>query len=1084
MKTTRTLTVVGCLWLGVAVEAWAQGGLFSEFQAVSVAAPGLASAAGNGLSGASVVSADGRFVAFVSAADNLVANDLSRSALGSYLDVFVRGLATGKTTLVSVTPDGATSGNGHSVAASISADGRYVAFESEASNLVANDTNGAADVFLRDLQTGTTVLVSANPAGAPGNGASTNPTVTPDGHYVVFESAASDLVAGDTNGLGDVFVRDLQTGVTTLVSASAAGEPGLDASRWPVITPDGRYVAFESTATNLVPEVPLSPGQVYLRDLTSQTTKWIGGAAAGAYLSFTNVVLTNLSSGALTYFSFNAAVSDDGRYVAFKAAGFSLPTLVVRHDVQTGTTELTSRAGTAASPNIEDASGPKMSADGRMIAYAEALTQIDQAAVWVWDGQSKSSNLVSVNLAGTGPAKGLADTPAISADGRFVAFLSDATDLVTNATDGSFQVYVRDLVNGTTRLVSAKADGSAGGSCEGAGPTLSADGRVIAFESFDGGLVAHDENSSDDVFARDMSNDSVSLVSQIAPGLGSVTGAGQSSTSPNSISADGRYVVFVSLADNLVPNDTNEQGDVFVRDVVSGTTRLVSATPAGVPGNAPSFEPVLSADGRYAAFVSRASDLAPNDANTREDVFLRDLQTGTTTLVSSRHDGTTSADGASFRPMLSADGRYVAYESYASDLMADVSDAPPTSTFGSNDVFVFDQVTQKNSLISVSVDQPGKAANQSSWPVISSDGRYVAFQSRGFVMVIPNPPLFVGPGLFVRDLAIQTTHLVADLTSRVILEAPTGPLFSTDGRWLAYQTPSTVFVHDLIAKSNETICSSCSSPSLSADGQLLAFESRPPLTVVREVRVRDRRTGATMRISTGPDQASPGNGNSSSSRIAADGRFVVFESRASDLVPNDGNGFTDVFAHDLVSGVTLLLSRSQVGGGTASSLSVDPIIGPDGRTVVFESFASDLSTGDLNAAADVFLLRLNDADSDGDQLMDDWEAFYFGDLTRETHGDADGDGLDNRAEFLAGSNPASAASVFTASLLRAPDGSRLISWRPLGGRRSEVQFKNALNDPQWLPVTGSFGMIGEASGFMDSTAGQAGGRFYRVVILP
>ncbi len=1077
MKTTRNLTVVGCLWLGVAVEAWAQGGFFSELQAVSVAAPGLASAVGNGLSGASVVSADGRFVAFVSQTDNLLSNDLSRSALGSYLDVFVRELATGKTTLVSVTPDGATSGNGHSTTPSFSVDGRYVAFESAASNLIANDANDASDVFVRDLQTGTTVLVSANPAGAPGHGASTNPTLTPDGRSVVFESAASDLAAGDANDLSDVFVRDLQTGVTTLVSAGAAGEPGLDGSHSPVITPDGRYVAFESTATNLVSEAPASAGQVYLRDLISQTTKWVGGTAAGAYLSFTNVVLTNLSSGSLVYFTSNAVLSDDGRYVAFKAAGFSLPTLVLRHDTQTGATELISRAGAAASPNIADESGPKMSADGRMIAYAGALTQIDQADVSVWDGQSKSSTLVSVNLAATGAAKGIADTPAISADGRLVAFLSDATDLVANPTDGSFQVYVRDLVNGTTRIVSAKPDGSAGGSCEGAAPTLSADGRVIAFESFDGGLVAHDENSLDDVFAFDLTRGAVALVSEVASGLASETASGESFAGANSLSADGRYVVFTSWAEDLVANDANDFPDVFVRDTVNGTTTLVSVTAAGTSGNGQSRDSAISGDGRYVVFVSGASDLVAKDTNTKDDVFARDLQTGTTALVSVKPDGSDSGNGASGLASVSADGKAVCFQSLATDLVAGISD--PNNA---NDVFLRDLITGSTKLVSVAQSGASAGNRESSLPLVSPDGHYVAFSSSASDLV--GGGLLGSARLFLRDVATQkTTLLPPDENRGQGLFA-----FSADSRWLVYQpsTLSRVFAADLVAQTNLLVCTNCTRPSVSADGRYVAYERsiRFPAPVPQYVEVFDRERGVSFPVSLSLTGTGFGNGKSSSPVISADGRFVLFESRASDLVPDDTNGWTDVFASDLVSGITVMLSRSRLTGSVSSSVSVNPFIGPDSRTVIFDSFSEDLAAGDANEHRDVFLLRLNAADSDGDTLPDDWEWFHFGGLGQSSAADADGDGLDNAGEFRAGTNPASAGSAFRAVLVVGADGSKLVSWPQTLGRTYQMQYKNSLNDLQWLPVTGSFGMIGGVSGFLDSTAAQAGERFYRVVILP
>jgi Tol biopolymer transport system component len=431
MKHTLLLTFI--VWGGIAGQqsALAQPAFFSEIEVVSAAAPGDGATAANGFSDAAVVSADGRFVAFMSQADNLAPNDLSRSLLGSYFDVFVRELATGKTTLVSVTPDGATGGNSHSGEPSLSADGRYVAFESEASDLVPNDANSTTDVFVRDLITRQTQLVSVRADGSgSGRGASTNPTLTPDGRFVVFESQASDLVADGTASVGDVFVRDLQTGVTTLVSAAAAGEPASGRSQSPVITPDGRYVAFASVATNLVPGTLPSEGEIYLRDLTGGTTTRVSVNAATIVSQTTGFALTN--RGFVHAANGNPQLSTDGRFVAFKCSA-SVPAttnFVFRHNLQTEETTLIARSAAVASTGLPDLLGPSMSADGSRIVYTEQFTTSDRANVQVWDAQTGTTSLVSVKSDGSGPATGLSDTPTVSADGRFVAFVSSAPDLV------------------------------------------------------------------------------------------------------------------------------------------------------------------------------------------------------------------------------------------------------------------------------------------------------------------------------------------------------------------------------------------------------------------------------------------------------------------------------------------------------------------------------------------------------------------------------------------------------------------------------------------------------------------------------
>src|SRR5205814_8121366 len=185
--------------------------------------PSIPAPAGNRDSSGSVIGADGRFVLFLSSASNLATNDDA----GKYVDVFLRNRTNNTTSLLSVNVSGTGGGNGHSISPVISADGRFVAFESAASNLVADDANNVSDIFLRDLLTNTTSLVSVNRAGTgPGNGASTSPLISADGRYVAFVSAATDLVDNDTNAATDVFVHDLQNGTTTLVSLRADGLTG------------------------------------------------------------------------------------------------------------------------------------------------------------------------------------------------------------------------------------------------------------------------------------------------------------------------------------------------------------------------------------------------------------------------------------------------------------------------------------------------------------------------------------------------------------------------------------------------------------------------------------------------------------------------------------------------------------------------------------------------------------------------------------------------------------------------------------------------------------------------------------------
>jgi Tol biopolymer transport system component len=250
-------------------------------EAVSLASLNATGAAsGNGGSAGGRLSAGGRFVVFSSDASNLVANDTNGRS-----DVFVRDLATGVTRLVSVNKAGTGGGNNDSFGAIISANGRYVVFTSYASNLVANDANALPDLFVRDLATKTTKLISVNRAGTSGGNiptlGSVDPAITPDGRFVAFYSAASDLVANDTNNLIDLFLRDIVAGTTSLISVNRAGNAaGIGLLFTPAISADGRFVAFQSEANDLVENDPQRAGgnqdtDVFVRDVAAGTTSLV-----------------------------------------------------------------------------------------------------------------------------------------------------------------------------------------------------------------------------------------------------------------------------------------------------------------------------------------------------------------------------------------------------------------------------------------------------------------------------------------------------------------------------------------------------------------------------------------------------------------------------------------------------------------------------------------------------------------------------------------------------------------------------------------------------------------------------------------
>lgn len=381
---------------------------------------------------------------------------------------------------------------------------------------------------------------------------------------------------------------------------------------------------------------------------------------------------------------------------------------------------------------------PTISADGRFVAFASYAANLipgdtaDTLDVFVRDRRRGTTERVSVGLGG---AQGGGTSPSISAHGRFVAFGSGATNLV-KGDECRGAIFVRDRARHVTECVS---HGLGGAQADNAGyqPAISAGGRFVIFESRAGNLVPGDTNESADVFIHDRQTGTTERASL---GQGGVEADGQAFV--GRISSGGRFITFVSAADNLVQGDTNGRLDVFVRDRWAGTTRRVSVGPGGVEGNASSVGGAMSAGGGIVAFDSDATNLVQQDTNGWVDAFVRDRRTGPTRRVSLGLGGA-QGNGGGWRPSISADGHFVAFT-------ADSTNLVPNDTNHAWDVFVRDRVT--GTTRRVSVGQDGVEGNgYSEAPEISADGRVVAFTSDA-TNLVPGDANGYGD-IFVRVLA-------------------------------------------------------------------------------------------------------------------------------------------------------------------------------------------------------------------------------------------------------------------------------------------------------------------------------------------
>ena len=443
--------------------------------------------------------------------------------------------------------------------------------------------------------------------------------------------------------------------------------------------------------------------------------------------------------------------------------------------------------------------------------------------------------------------------------GDFPAAFNEAMGNQPKAFTATAQAAYRGIFGSTTR-VSVASNGTLGDSGS-TNPVISADGSFVAFQSTANNLVLRDTNGSSDIFVRDLQNGTTTRVSVANDGT---QGQGTSFSSNPAISADGHFVAFTSTASNLVPGDTNNNSDVFVRDIQNGTTTRVSVANDGTQGNGSSGSPAISADGNFVAFTSSASNLVPEKTNTITDIFVRDIQNGTTTRVSVANDGT-QGNNSSFNLAISADGHFVAFTSSASNLV-------PGDMNGSSDVFERD--LQNGTTTRVSVASDGTEANSnssSSKPAISADGRFVAFQSNA------------------------TNLAPADINN------------TTDVR---YPSNSQIFVHDLL-------------------------------------------TGITTEVSVASD-GTEANRSASNPAISADGRFVTFDSSASNLVAGDTNNFTQIFVRDLLTG-TITLASPNDNGSRGNNNSSNAAISGDGSFVAFQSTANNLVVGDSNSSTQIFV---------------------------------------------------------------------------------------------------------------------------------
>ncbi len=866
------------------------------------------------------------------------------------------------TARVSVATSGIES-NGASSRASVSGDGRYVAYYSDATNLVPGDNNGVRDVFVRDRQTGTTVRISVNSSGTEGDAKSDRPSISGNGRFVAFISNASNLVLGG-GGVRDVYVHDRDSDndgifdevgqiAVSRVSVSSTGVVSDGRSSLPVITSDGRYVVFRSRASNLAPGATFGTDQIFVHDRQAATTVLVSVSSTGAVGDAD---------------SDRPDISPDGRYIAFHSDASNL----VPGDTPTFDAVLC-----PACTGLRDSFVHDRDPDGDGIFLPGT-------------GTTERVSLSTAGVAGNG----FSSRPKLSSDGRFVLFKSLSNNLVAGDTNAADDVFVRDRVAGTTVRVSVSTSGTETvpfGPVSGRA-SLSNTGRYVAFYSEADDLVAGDTNLFKDIFVRDRQAGSTVRVSVDSAGV-----EGNGASNRPSISSDGRFVAFYSDAFNLVAGDQppfdavlcptcTGVRDIFVRDRdtnVSGifdqpsfvsTTRVSIAT-GGVVANVDCTRPSISGDGRYVAFRSAADNLVASDTNGMQDIFVHDRQTSTTVRVSVSSSGVQTTDGNSDLPSISGDGRFVAFWSKASNLV--LGDDPPFDSVtcptcvGVADIFVHDRDTNTNGVFDepgfvsttrVSVSSAGVAGDaDSDRPWMSVNGLYVGYISDATNLTAGD--VNGHSDVFVHELSTGTTFMASINSAGIQGNFGSDRVtLSADGRFVGIRSKADNLVAGDDPSFDATLCPACIGVR-----DVFLHDRDPDVNGIF-----DEGNGVTSRASISTS-GTPTDLEMGGPKLSGDGMVLAMVGSGTTLVAGDTNFSEDVFVRDLASATTERVNVDSAGAQASSPTLVvpdsdDPTISADGRFVAFRSFGVNLVPKDINQVADVFL---HDRDVDGDGIFDE-----------------------------------------------------------------------------------------------------------------
>ncbi len=823
------------------------------------------------------LSADGRYLVIGASQSGTVNGRFHELYLFDRVARSLRGLP--------VRPSGSQV-NGSLYSASISDDGRFIAFASDDSNLISGDTNGVADIFVYDQQTATTERISVSGTSAQANQASAQPSINSNGRFIAFSSSADNLVAGDTNGRADVFVVDRVTREVVLVSRATVAQESNGDSTWPSISGDGQRIAFSSTANNLVASHPnhrppvSTNTQVFVADRLTNTIQGVS--------SFTTTSTLQVNSSTLAFNSGRATISGSVTIGNSLMAGniteldFGNRTFSLGFNIYASS----SGAATIATTDIRNSDGATRlseltSLDGQPPGYQllEGNPAINAGA------PSAAASLDQWQRPRTVPDIGALEAVTGSLSGYvFVDLNSDGTREISEPGLSDQQVFLDQNGDGIWQATEPTTRTSTNTDVHGAG--------FYRFEH-----LSPTEHTVRLVVPNQWS---VTAPEIVRVGQGNIQSNGSSAQAL--FGASGQTVAFVSTASNLVSGDTaaanififsratnaiekvpieganlkllgllgaqdqwvllrNDTG-VYLYDRLTQAVQLVSVSNSGQPANAHSDWGAASADGRWIVYSSFASNLVSGDNDTSADIFLFDRQSQTVVSITRQANGVQGNKDSEW-PVISEDGSTIVFVSDATNLV-------PGDTNGVSDIFVY--TTQTQTLRRVSLGSNGAQSNGFSYPPkLSGNGRYVLFQSFADNLVAGDSN--TASDLFVVDLltsSIERLDIPFKSTAQAFNYAAS---ISFDGQYVTFEASST------------NLNSNQANPQRNVfvyDRFWSASSGTPRLALITTASAVVANNGSA-------------NGHSGEATFSSDGRWLTFQSLASNLVPNDTNALADIF---------------------------------------------------------------------------------------------------------------------------------------------------------------------------------------------